>query len=113
MEERMKFELKTYKADKRTVAKTYRSDRIKLHFGTVRGFLKEIPVNEIDLNDGQMLGLILLQKWESIVPLFTDIFPGMTEEELDTCEIADMVNVVRGVFTYVTEELGKLGSGKN
>lgn len=37
----------------------------------------------------------------------------MTEEELDTCEIADMVNVVRGVFAYVTEELGKLGSGKN
>lgn len=109
----MKFELKTYKTDKKTVAKTYRSDRIRLHFGTVRGFLKEIPVDEVDLNDGQAIGMLLLKKWENIIPLFTDIFPGMTEEELDTCEIADMVTVVRGVFAYVTEELGKLGSEKN
>lgn len=109
----MKFELKTYKPDKKTVAKTYRSNSVKLHFGTVRGFLKEIPLDGLDLNDGQALGLILLRKWEQIIPLFTDIFPGLTEEELDTCEIADMVTVVQDVFVYMSEEIGKLGSGKN
>ena len=50
---------------------------------------------------------------EQIIPLFTDIFPGLTEEELDTCEIADMVTVVQDVFVYMSEEIGKLGSGKN
>lgn len=104
----MRFELKTYKSDKKTVAKTYRTDKFSLRFGTVRGFLREIPVEEIDLNDQRVLGMLLLRKWECIVPLFTDIFPGLTEEELDTCELADMAAVVRNVFVYLSEEIGRL-----
>ena len=109
----MRFELKTYKSDKKTVARTFRSDRVSLRFGTVRGFLREIPAEGVDLNDQQAVGMLLLKKWDCIVPLFTDIFPGITEEELDTCELADMIAVVREVFAYMSEELGRLGSGKN
>jgi hypothetical protein len=109
----MKFELKTYKPDKNTVSKTYRTDRIKLKFGTIRKLLKDIPIDEIDLNDNQALVVFMLKKWEHIVPIFLDIFRGMTEAELDTCEIDEMADVVRGIFAYASEEFGKLGSGKN
>lgn len=111
----MRFELKTYKPDKKTVDKTYKANAIKLSFGTVRGFLKEIPIEEIDLTDGNQIAMILLRKWEQIVPLFTDIFPGLTEDELDTCKIDEMADVVKGVFAYMTTEINSLigGSEKN
>ena len=111
----MRFELKTYKPDKKTVDKTYKSNAIKLSFGTVRGFLKEIPIEEIDITNRKQIAMILLRKWEQIVPLFTDIFPGLTEDELDTCKIDDMGNVVMGVFAYMTTEIDSLigGSEKN
>lgn len=108
----MKFELKTYKPDKKTVAKTYRSDRIKLHFGTVKGFLKIINPEKINLEDKEQLATILFLNWEKIIPLFSDIFPGITEEELDTVEIADMIGVVRSVFVYLTEEVNNLTGGE-
>lgn len=110
----MKFELKTYKPDKKTVDKTYRANRLDISFGTVRGFLKEIPFDDIDMNDGRMLGMLIMQKWEQLIPLYTDIFPGLTEEELDTCKIGEMAEVIRAVFVYITDEIRKMnGNEKN
>ena len=114
MEEHMKFELKTYKADNKTVAKTYRSDRVGIRFGTVKGILKAIPKEGIDLNDDMAVGRLLLQEWENISPLFRNIFPGLTEEELDTCEIEDMIEVMRVVIAFASEKFGEMvGGSKN
>ena len=105
----MKLELKIYKKDKKTVEKTYRANTVELSFGTVRTVMQVIKPEELDLNDEQSVGMALLNGWTVVDPLFSDIFPGMTSEELDRAKLPDMIRVVRQVFAYLSDEIGRLG----
>lgn len=105
----MKLELKIYKKDKKTVEKTYRANAIELSFGTIRRTLQIIKPEELDLNDEQALGRKLLGAWTMVEPLFTDIFPGLTAEELDRAKLPEMVRIIRQVFAYLSDEIGRLG----
>lgn len=104
----MKLELKIYKNDKKTIAKTYKTDAVELSFGTVRKAMQVFRPEELDLNDEQAVGRALLNGWSIVDPLFSDIFPGLTSEELDHAKLPDMIRIVRQVFVYLSEEIGRL-----
>lgn len=105
----MKLELKIYKKDKKTVEKTYKANTIELSFGTIRRTLQIIKPEELDLNDEQAVGRTLLGAWTMVEPLFSDIFPGLTEDELDRAKLPDMIVIIRQVFAFLSEEIGRIG----
>lgn len=107
----MKLELKIYKKDKKTVEKTYRANTVELSFGTVRTVMQIIKPEELDLNDEQALGRALLAGWSIVDPLFSDIFPGLTSEELDRAKLPDMTRIIQQVFAYLSDEINRLGGG--
>ena len=109
----MKLELKTYKNDRKTVAKTYKATSFDLSFGTTTDLLKGIDIEKIDIDDTKTLAMLILSKWDCIVPTFMDIFPGISEDELRTCKTSDMVAVVKGAFIHLTESLNGLSDSKN
>lgn len=97
------------KEDKNKVEKTYRAESYDLMLGTVEEFMQIIDIDKI--KDNVEVVKMVMKCYGKIKPLLKDIFPGVTDEELDRVKIKELVPVVIGVGTSIMESLDLIKSG--
>lgn len=97
------------KDDKKTIEKTYTVDGYELMLGTVEEFVNIIDVDK--LNDNTAVAGMVLKGYGKIKPLIKDIFPGITDEELNRVKVTELVQVVIDTGMSVAENFAYLKSG--
>jgi len=101
----------------RAVEKTYTTDTYSLLFGTLEDFIKAVDIDAImgcntDAEFISEVSKAITQGFELISPLFMDVFPGLTKEELRKAQVQEMVSVVLGILTYTMSGIFKTTNGR-
>lgn len=97
------------KDDKKTIEKTYTVDGYDLMLGTVEEFVNIIDVDK--LNDNTAVAGMVLKGYGKIKPLIKDIFPEITDEELNRVKVTELVQVIIDTGMSVAENFAYLNSG--
>lgn len=97
------------KHDKSKVEKTYTVDGYDLMFGTVEEFVNVIDVDKLD--DNKEIMRMIIEGYSKLKPLLKDIFPGISDDELDRTKVTDLVRVIVDTGTAVVESFSFLKSG--
>lgn len=97
------------KDDKKTIEKTYTVDGYELMLGTVEEFVNIIDVDK--LNDNTAVAGMVLKGYGKIKPLIKDIFPQITDEELNRVKVTELVQVIIDTGMSVAENFAYLKSG--
>lgn len=97
------------KNNKKIVEKTYTVDGYDLMLGTVEEFVQIIDVDK--LNDNAAVAGMVLKCYSKIKPLIKDIFPDITDEELDRVKVTELVQVIIDTGMSVAENFAYLKSG--
>ena len=97
------------KDDKKTIEKTYTVDGYELMLGTVEEFVNIIDVDK--LNDNTAVAGMVLKGYGKIKPLIKEIFPGITDEELNRVKVTELVQVIIDTGMSVAENFAYLKSG--
>jgi len=104
--------LNVYKAeDKTQIEKTYTVEGYDLMLGTVEDVLQVIDIEK--LNDKAEVTKMAIQGMKKIKPLLIDIFPGVTDDELNRVKVKELINVIIDVCAATAETLDLLSTGKN
>lgn len=97
------------KNDKTKIDKTYTVDGYDLMLGTVEEFVQLIDVDK--LNDNTAVAGMVLKGYGKIKPLIKDIFPGITDEELNRVKVTELVQVIIDTGMSVAENFAYLKAG--
>lgn len=97
------------KNDKTKIDKTYTVEGYDLMLGTVEEFVQLIDVDK--LNDNTAVAGMVLKGYGKIKPLIKDIFPGITDEELNRVKVTELVQVIIDTGMSVAENFAYLKSG--
>jgi hypothetical protein len=102
--------LNIYKADnKKEVEKTYKAESYDLMFGTVEEFMRVIDLDKI--GDNGEVAKMVVKGFSQINPLLHDVFPELTDEELQRTKVSDIVQTILQIAVAVAENLKELNSG--
>lgn len=111
----MELKLNIYKG--REVEKTYTANTYDLMFGTMEDFIGIIEPDKLFSNDkfdmGEAATKLISGGLNQLKPLYLDIFPGLTEEELRRTRVTDLVVIGKDVLKYSLNEIKKVSTGKN
>lgn len=97
--------------NKEKIAKTYTSESYDLMLGTVEEFMQIIDLDKI--NDNMEVAKMLVKTYSKIKPLLRDIFPGVTDEELNHVKIKELIPVVIQVGESIADSLDILNQGNS
>lgn len=86
----MKISLNTY--NKGQVAKTFEADSAAIMYGTVEDILNAVQVDK--LNDNVEIAKMVVNVLPTVKPLLLDVFTDMTEDDLRSARINEIVPVV-------------------
>lgn len=99
--------LNIYKeGNKKEIEKTYIAEGYDLMLGTIDDILSVIDVDK--LNDQKAVAVMVLKSYGQIKPLLMDVFPGVTNEELNRTKISELVTVFIQIATATAELLTTL-----
>lgn len=112
----MKFKLNIY--EKKKVVKTYETDAYDLMYGTLEDFLEIIDLDVLTdkMNDSDFIKLIakiVAASVSKLKPLLTDVFEGLTEEELRNTKVKEVIAVILQIAMYSFTEINGIGTEKN
>lgn len=100
----MELKLRVYKG--KEVIKTYTADTIDCSFGVVEDVLNTLDFE--NMNTNAQIGLQVIKASKSLSPFLKDIFEGLTEEELRTVKMSNIVEIFKGLYNYAANELGMI-----
>lgn len=103
-------ELKLHIYDGRKIAKTYTAESIDLSLGVIEDVIAAFDFEHIDINDKTAMIKTVLKCKDQIKPFLMDIFDGLTAEEVRKTRTQNLIDVFRGLYSAVVEELGLIGS---
>lgn len=89
-------------------AKTYTSDTIDFSFGVVEDVLDALNLE--NLSDKNQIAIMVVKCSKQLRPFLKEIFEGVTDEELRTVKMSNLVEVFKGLYHYASMELGLLVS---
>ena len=105
---------------KKTIVKTYEVRQYDLMFGTVEELAREIKLDELkDINDEKILmtvGKLMITSMNVIKDLLTDMFDGITEDEIKHTTVKEIAALLIDVVVYTITELDRsfqFGDSKN
>ena len=102
--------LNIYKKDnKKEVEKTYTAESYDIMFGTVEEIMRVIDLDKI--GDNAEVAKMVVKGFSQIKPLLHDVFPEITDEELQRTKVSDLVNTILQIAVAVAENLKELKSG--
>lgn len=102
--------LKVYdKVDKNKVEKTYTSESYDLMLGTVEEFMQIIDIDKV--GDNVEVAKMVVKCYGKIKPLLKDIFPGITDDELNRIKIKELIPVIIDVCYSIMDSLDLIKSG--
>lgn len=89
-------------------AKTYTTDTIDFSFGVVEDVLDALDFES--MSDSRQVGAMVIKASKQLRPFLKELFDGVTEEELRTVKMSNIIEVFKGLYTYATSELGAIGT---
>lgn len=92
-------------------AKTYTADTIDFSFGVVEDVLDALNLE--NLADKNQLAIMVVKCSKQLRPFLKEIFEGVTDEELRTVKMSNLVEVFKGLYHYASAELGLIVPEKN
>lgn len=111
----MELKLNIYKGGQ--VVKTYKASTYDLMFGTMEDFIEIIEPDKLFSDDKADMGTaatkLLTGGMNQLKPLFLEVFPGLTEEELRHTRVKDLVVVGKEILKYSLNEMKMAATGKN
>lgn len=99
------------KEDKAKIEKTYTAEGYDLMLGTVEDFMDIIDIDKMS-NDREV-ALMVVKCYKKLKPLLLDIFPGISDEELQRVKVSELIPLFVDVAKSVVDSLGVLKTGKN
>jgi hypothetical protein len=103
-------ELKLHIYEGRKIVKTYTAESIDLSLGVIEDVIAAFDFEHIDINDKTAMIKTVLKCKDQIKPFLMDIFDGLTAEEVRKTRTQNLIDVFRGLYSAVVEELGLIGS---
>lgn len=100
-------ELKLRVNDGKENAKTYTTDTIDCQFGIIEDILNVLDFDQI--SNKTQLAAMILKSSKQLKPFLKDLFAGVTDEELRTVKISNIVEIFKGLYNYAFTELGAVG----
>lgn len=111
----MELKLNIYKG--REVEKTYTANTYDLMFGTMEDFIGIIEPDKLFGDNktemGEAATKLISGGLSQIKPLYLDVFPGLTEEELRRTRVTDLIVIGKEILKYSLSEIKKASTGKN
>lgn len=89
-------------------AKTYTTDTVDFSFGVVEDVLDALNLE--NLSDKNQIAIMAVKCSKQLRPFLKEIFEGVTDEELRTVKMSNLVEVFKGLYHYASAELGLLVS---
>lgn len=103
-------ELKIYcKNDKNKVEKILQAEGYDLMLGTVEDFMRIIDVDKLD--NSVEVAKMIVKGYSKLRPLLRDVFPDVTDEELDCVKVSEMVQTIVQIGIAIADSLKELKSG--
>lgn len=103
--------------NKGNAEKTYVQDTYNLLFGTLEDVAEAVNLDSLQTGDNNELikaaSSLVMNSMDTVKELMKDIFPGITDEELRRCSVAEMAAVIIDVVKYTVEQIGKGVNRKN
>ncbi len=93
--------------------KTYTATAVDLSFGVVDDTIKALSPEKVDFSDSIALGKAILGAWKQLTPILMELFEGVTEEELRTAKMANIVEIAQEIFVHLSETISVLHDEKN
>lgn len=97
-------ELKLHVYEGKEISKTYTTDTIDFSFGVVEDVLDILDFEKI--NDKTQLVAMVLKTSKQLKPFLKDMFDGVTDDELRTVKVSNIVEIFKGLYHYAVDELG-------
>ena len=92
--------------------KTYTTDTIDLEFGLIEDILNVVDVDKFD-NDLEIAKMVL-KAIKFLKPMLKQIFKGITDDEIRTASVKQIINLFVQILSFSTTELMDISSnGKN
>ena len=91
----------------RTASKTYTTETIDLSFGIIEDIINLLDFDNI--SDTKQIGLTVLKCSKQLKPFLKELFPEVSDEELRTVKSSNIVEIFKGIYHYITSELGNVG----
>ena len=104
-------ELKLKVIDSNGNAKIYTADTIDCQFGIVEDILNVLDVDNLD--NKASLAAMIIRSSKQLKPFLKDLFDGVTDEELRTAKMSNIVEIFKGLYNYAISELGALSKQGN
>lgn len=101
-------ELRLRVNDGKENAKVYTADTIDCSFGVVEDVLNVLDFDKIS-NKAELAAMILKSS-KQLKPFLKDLFEGVTDEELRTVKMSNIVEVFKNLYNYALNELGSVGN---
>lgn len=102
--------LNIYSADdKNKVEKTYTAQGYDLMLGTVEEFMRIIDIDKI--GDNIEVAKMVVRGYGQIKPLLRDVFPGITDEELNRVKVNELVKTIIQIGLSIADGLKELYQG--
>lgn len=107
----MELKLPVYLSEKgkRKVKKEYVTDTLFISFGIVEDILGKIDFQD----NGDTTEQAIKKAIPFIKPILKEIFEGLTDEELRSCNAMDMIVVAKNIIKYCIELLYGVPDEKN
>lgn len=109
----MKLNIYGKKNGRKTVVKTYEAPTYAISYGIVEDIIQLINIDDFNelTDDGLklMIGKIVVSCMPTIRELLLDIFDGLTEEELRSATVPEIIQVIIEVFNYTISLIGMAG----
>lgn len=103
-------ELKIYSKENKTEpSRIARTEGYDLMLGTVEDFMRIIDVDKLD--NSVEVAKMIVKGYGRLKPLLRDVFPDVTDEELDCVKVSEMVQTIVQIGMSIADSLKELKSG--
>ena len=108
----MELTLKIYEG--KEVIKTYTAETLDFSFGVVEDILDALDFEHMNSGNNLELAAVIVKCSKQLKPFLMDIFDGVTADEIRNTRMQNLIEIFRGLYQYVTKELGAAaGDAKN
>lgn len=97
------------KDDKNTVEKTYTAESYDLMLGTVEDLMQLIDVDA--MTDNVAITRMVVKGYGKLKPFIKDIFPGITDDELNRVKVKELIPTFVQVFKSIVDDLDLIKTG--
>lgn len=97
------------KENKNKVEKTYTAESYDLMLGTVEDLMQLFDVDK--MTDNIAIAKMVVQGYSKLKPFIKDIFPGITDDELNRVKVKELIPAFVQVFKTIVDDLDLIKTG--